>query len=1359
MLSIPQIDIKTGQTLTEMNADGNVQVKQKEIEHSYLEHWLTHHDTEQPQFWVGKFYGNKDSNSTADQQRLEAEGKYLVFTNGKDGYFADRQTAQLLTEGDVDRCIQPLFTNNVHSPHYHVAYGSLIPSDGMISTSISAARILVIDDETRSHGNGLLQDAQGRVIPLAQVEKLYDKMGDGTMLISSDLMEKLIQPEERESITQQVFEQAGIDSTLSSLTQDNATVTNLLPEIDRQVDRLIHRTVSQFRAATADLPSMIKGTMTTSEWCDRLGVDAIVSTNDIKGDDGRLSAPGIKTLSHFWLNRKSDGQYNEQRVGAQVKGCIPEATLHEFNPRIKAEAEALAAVAADPEKLLQHYIAQKDQHQNVQLEESDGEPTQAPKPPDWMRTIGKADRFGILTGFNKINYELERYLRGERVDLAIRGIYVPSAMAQHHSQLKPWEVCNKELPHGAIVAYYRSPFPNVSAGAIAINNTHILKEQDPEAYRKSGVAYLPPWTAKHIAITDFDKDANGFFVGYLPQIPDLPERIRQHLADSYKQTSAEQYEAGRSHFSEMITRMQEQSLIQPGEYPLAVKEFIDRNAPNCKPPEIAKQPKVKHPWHEGESRTTATWRAWERTADNPIGKVANVGMILQSLALETQYCPEDKKETLLQAISLNYRQLLAKGRLNQNAYFPEIQDDLKAIAQSSHELTQLTDPEERQAFIQTRLNQTHDLLAAIAQGANAENLQTAVDSAKSAQGIDEEIHQLAQALAYKPHLLRQNQKDPTVYLRGKIMPTNTEEPIGWAVEQANQLYQDSQLPELDNKTFRELLPKTATPQQEADAMKIAKHYNRLIKSAVMARDRLQQKRPEDEQPTLTVTDGSERSLVIQRLCDADPQGITSIWRANGEYPDWLIRLERNSRISEQNPEKIVASLVYLDETGVEQRRKIGYVSVESTQQHELEKRLRDKGSLVIRSPHLTLNVPYALQNDVDEQLSGAARYLQDAIAQIPMIERMAYASALWHHSEGMGIVLRGFAPEICQQLQQVPDITLRGIQRPTNEAGQIPNGEYIVRFSEYSYTSDYSGKNNTSPSIAIVQEDGTEKQFGAIADTSMRMPEGSLARVAIETMASGKIAKMQVLEKLDELPQFNLDRSPPVDPPPDIKGKPIPMVFPLKLHGEENLLPVDTCIEAMRGYGRCHTTRAYEPYRAYGFRAGDLAIAQSGARQVVFRVGEQYRITPEMIADPDYQKQWATMEKHSAKELQTFRNSASVWGLKMEPLGDYVDRHIVPFTPERYALSSREARGWYMAASLRNDPALAQQVMAIGTALQQHYNQEQGGAGQMKPPGDYTHAAVTISVEERRQMRHDLKFLQRAMAQYQVSEQRSEVAL
>ena len=105
-----------------------------------------------------------------------------------------------------------------------------------------------------------------------------------------------------------------------------------IAKAERQEEALARRSVVQFRAASPDLPGIAKGTMASSEWCERLGVDAIISSNDIKGDDGRLSAPGIKEASNFWINRKATAQYGQQSVGPQVKYCIPEATRLEINP-------------------------------------------------------------------------------------------------------------------------------------------------------------------------------------------------------------------------------------------------------------------------------------------------------------------------------------------------------------------------------------------------------------------------------------------------------------------------------------------------------------------------------------------------------------------------------------------------------------------------------------------------------------------------------------------------------------------------------------------------------------------------------------------------------------------------------------------------------------------------------------------------------------------------------------------------------------------------------------------------------------------------------------------------------------------
>ncbi|MEH1838510.1 MAG: hypothetical protein V7L20_07030 [Nostoc sp.] len=123
------------------------------------------------------------------------------------------------------------------------------------------------------------------------------------------------------------------------------------------------------------------------------------------------------------------------------------------------------------------------------------------------------------------------------------------------------------------------------------------------------------------------------------------------------------------------------------------------------------------------------------------------------------------------------------------------------------------------------------------------------------------------------------------------------------------------------------------------------------------------------------------------------------------------------------------------------------------------------------------------------------------------------------------------------------------------------------------------------------------------------------------------------------------------------------MVYSLHLHSEPSKVPADTTIDAMRGHGRIHTTRGVDYQKTYGVKEGDIAIAQGkNGEQVAFRVGKQYKITPEMIQYPSYQQAWAKWEKHSSKELtQTQASKSQVYGLFMEPLGDYVNGKIVSF--------------------------------------------------------------------------------------------------
>jgi hypothetical protein len=807
----------------------------------------------------------------------------------------------------------------------------------------------------------------------------------------------------------------------------------------------------------------------TSSWCERLGVDAIVSTNDIKGDDGRLKQPGIIELDSFWwVNRKIKAEYSNQSVGAQVKGTIPDATLNELNPMMAAKAAELADVAIDNWQVAAKFVAKEEARRERELvidtpEGIDGVDDDEPRNNrSTLAALLKADKYGQLTQLPNVSRQLNKSLRRDRLDVATSGIVVPAAIAQHHSKLEPWEICNRDLPHGAIVAYYRSPFPNVGAAAIAINNLEVLRDRDREAFVKQGVVYLNPWTAKHIAITDFDGDRNGFFVGYLAN-DNLPHQLREQLGN-LPLTGGERYEAGRDVIAQIIL----QPDLERGKFPLAVKEFIEANAPDSKPLPIAKAQKANHLWHEGESLTQAIWRAWDITANNPTGKVANQSIILQSLASETVCIEPKRKPNLLRQIGTAYSEIPIEEIPN-NEYLidrglPPMQlaEKIEKIVQASKQLDKLP-AAERLSFAERNLGSVNRLLKNYCDSAVAKNLQTAVDAAKSSVGIDEAIHEFGERLQYKSHQLRQNVKKPDIYLT-RDLPTNTQEPIGWAVETANRFYNGGQQPhelqEIEsedlNKRFRSLVPITHNDAQKAVVDEFARQYRNCTKAIGQVKERLYQEFSEDQQPTLTILSSNGKSLVVQRLCDADANGNSPVWDLGDGESNARFEIYRNG---ENNGKENYA--VYL--VNAADKIPIGYVSPESAQKNNLDKypieQIGSTKKLFISNSTIEFHPPYALENDVDRVFASAERVLSELESSIPNDKRMQYASAAWHSSAGMGMATKIFANEISQHLDSVPPIALN---RPTAAALELRDGaELAIRFDRDLHVSAISPDGRT----------------------------------------------------------------------------------------------------------------------------------------------------------------------------------------------------------------------------------------------------------------------------------------------------------
>jgi hypothetical protein len=1128
MLQFKEFDPKTGKSLTDYNPAGDRTPRVKEVKNSYLETWLETHQIEPAGLYVANFY---DGVNDTDRRRREAEGKVLIFTSGGSGYFTDPICANLIATGDPIRKIQPIYADSQRAAHNAVAYGSLVVSDGKATAQTKqGGRILIIDDEKRSCGRATLVDRDGRQIPAQDLENLFDKMGDGTMLVPTSIVRELMLDKEIilaiDRGLQHKNDELGdlgdwIDDAFGdSLDPDlanrllaeykaNGKISNYqVPQataksIARAIDNVARSSVLQFRAATPDLPGIAKGTVASSFWCKRLGVDAIVSTNDIKGDDGRLKQPGILDLDRgLWIERKIKAEWSNQTVGSQVKGTIPTATLNEFNPMMAAKAAELADIAIDNWQVAEKFVEQEDRKRarNLIVDPPDGierVQTERRNNQESVYKILKADRYGQLNQLPNISRQLKQSLRRDRLDVATSGITVPAAIAQHHSKLEPWEVCNRDLPHGAIVAYYRSPFPNVGAAAIAINNLDALRDGDLEAFNKQGVIYLNPWTAKNIAITDFDGDRNGCFVGYVGD-EDLPDRLRAELCDSGN--GGNRYEAGRAALAQIIT----QPDLERATYPLAVKELIESNAPEKKPLPIAKAKKADHPWHEDESLTEAIWRAWEVTANNPTGKVANQAIVLQSLAAETIYIDPAKKPALLKQIAKAYAGIPIEAipsdeyLIGQGLPAMELGENILKIVEAAGNIDRQL-PDRRVAFAERNLQTVNALIKNYSNSAVAKNLQTAVDTAKSSNGIDDTIHDFGERLQYKKHELRLNVKKPEIYL-DRDLPTNTQEPIGWAVETANEFYRggaeqstDLGLQEIGsenlNRRFRSLLPNVHTERQKEVVDSFARQYKTCTDAIREVKHRIVKELPEDRQPTLTIVSSTGKSLTIQRLCDVDRDGTSPVWDLGDGATTARFEILRNQ--DEDGKEQYVT---YLSKDNG-QRRKIGFVTPESAVVNQLSKfpieNIDGKKCLTIDRPSIEFHPPYSLQNDIDRIFASANQVIDRLEAIVPIEQRLQYASAAWRTSAGMGMATKVFPDRLAAYLDRVPSITLN---HPTVAALELEHSaEIVIRFDR-------------DPNISLIAPDGSTQDLGmsTYGDSPLISP-GTVVRARISRPLDPKI--------------------------------------------------------------------------------------------------------------------------------------------------------------------------------------------------------------------------------------------------------------
>ena len=660
----------------------------------------------------------------------------------------------------------------------------------------------------------------------------------------------------------------------------------------------------------------------------------------------------------------------------------------------------------------------------------------------------------------------------------------------------------------------------------------------------------------------------------------------------------------------------------------------------------------------GSSPPGAAVKLW-LCRPNLTGQTAagRTGLARVALSLELKYAPDEKKEILLKQFSNHCSGLLAKAHVGQvvipddnwldaQGFSPFYTERLEFIADVSGKLPTYTDSQQRKEFIEVHLQQSAELLSEVANGPNAVNLQTAVDTAKSAKGIDTDLHNFVEALQYKKDDFRLNKNNPSIYMDGKEMPTSVNEPVSWGVQSVNRQYGGAVLQEREHKLFQGIFPKGETQQQKQLAKTIIQTSSALTKQAAANKARHRQRRPEDQKPTAEITLSGGRRLTLQNIADA--QGKLPIWRADGLQPNWTIRIKQDIKATEQ--ERFPAQLVFVDSNGAVQAERIGYVSPESAAQHQLSQKFqRFDQKLTISAPVMTMQVPWGRENDSKMLFAQRDQYLERSLAppagKDPQIHSQEMALALWRQSKGgRKLVMQEYPEMLSDRLRTVPEIKIGRLQISSELVQRlVDKNPHTIQFAKDRFPSQ--GGEVTVASVSVLKADGDRFLIGAVSDSSsdasIALPEGATYLAAFSQAVSEKIVNMQVMDL------------------PTVEQTPVEL-------------------SAIATDDRTHLTFDGEPHADYGIREGQVALAQAaeGGEQIALRVGSQHRIDPQLLAREGAIQHWSEVENQPSsalfEKLAAARSDGKeLWGLNVEALGTYERGQIKPL--EQLVLEEQQA--------------------------------------------------------------------------------------
>jgi hypothetical protein len=1368
MLKFAEFDIKTGRPILEYDPVTNAQTQSyKAVDVAYLQHWLKARGLERAPLYTADFYEGINS---SDNERLLKQGKHVIFTGGTSGkyvsaYFTDTATAHAILIGNERE--PPLYELGDKSAHYAVAYGSLPISDCYKDAIVKGGKgrsMLIVDDEAQSIGSKPITDVGGK--PVEDVRDLLSLMGDGTMLLPTGLMRELLLEKEVNAIIRQEIERTDrdlnaelgvvgewLDEVTGDKVEDELVALiaaeyrangrigtshvhlNAAKTINKLLDKAADESVIQFRAAITDTPGMFKGMMKTSKWCERLGVAAIVSKNCIKGNGVDLDTVGILELnkgSTLWVGRKEVATWGEQSVGMQVKICIPTATEQELNPLALARAGRLTEIAVDPYLLGQKYIAD-DRRKKSNLAiviDDNGEVSGQVRQKDALADLLALDVNGEITQMPTIQRRLTEALRTSWVDAATSGVEVPSAVAQHHGKLDVWEICNRKLPHGAVVAFYRSPVPNVSAFALGVNNLD-FKDVDPESYNKRGVVYVNPWTAKEIAISDFDGDRFGQFVGYVAKDPNAFIGQMREVVSAY-QSPSRRYEAFHAAMAQSIRLGTE---LERSTFPLSVAELAVATSLDHRPQQIKKAVKVAHEWNRQSNQpiSDAIFTTWTKVAANPISKVANLGMNLQMLAQNAINTPANEKAALLHNVGIAFTKLknIPSDDTLINAGLPALDfaNRIDRVKVLSKELPLQAVTQKSAQLITQGLAEVATILKDYAEYPVASQLQVAVDSLKSSNGINEDLFKFGLALCYQKNEVRAELKADWVYSTDKspprglstVLPANTYEPIGEHVRAVNDIFESVLQVQRDikigredlNSAFRQIVPLSHTSQDSSMVDGYVSQYRAARDILGVATARQNEQRLEDKQPTLTITSAnSGKTFEVHRTIQAQQKNTVNKNRVWELAPSQIYRFS-----IETNPTAGTDPyLVNLIDAQDRQISILGSTTYEMLEQGnfdlvKLDAAMKQRASVKLQG-RVELHPPRIMINDTDRHKAVMTQVLANLKAAISPEREDAALSAIWYGNQSTDRRVRNSSAGMSIATKILPDRlgAYLGVKR-TLDLGSV--SEYGGIIADAQTTIDLRIDN-------LIKKEGA----GAVPVASAILPDGS-------TVELGSILKS----------------APPPPPGSILAGTVTRKVRDIDLVlGSEKRKVVPS--NDLASVGLIDRTSAKFAFKV-GVGGVEVSAIHGNSSTVLGTLVPKSRDRTDTIPSSNEGSFERTLHTHQievhVREFVAHQPVSDI--LSGEPLilPRFINSHLPPLQPprhqppppERYLPNRAEIVGWYQAAVATNNADDTQYLIQIGQQLKTAYMREPFMQGQPPVetlPDDYHHATVSISIEDKQRL-------------------------